>query len=188
MLHEFPNKHVLKAFVFRKNNLMIGIKDREIQMKAKSCYRLITLCNPLHKGAETINTLTRVRITTNVLEIYDPANVEKTINGSVPVAKSLEGNPMCNDHDRALNDTFTNAKVMVLWQTNDANQHLKLGSNECTLHLQLQHFWNVTSSRKARGFPHNAKEWQAKNSLEGGGLDHATTNLGSSSMSRHHGD
>ncbi|CAM6009099.1 unnamed protein product [Sphagnum balticum] len=165
--------------------VMVGQKQQQF---ADFSQQLLLSDHENLKGRETVDTLTGVRIATNVLESSDPADIEETINGRVPVARSLEGNPVCNDHDRALSDTATNAKVVVLWQAGDANQHVKLGSSECTLDLQLQHSWNVTDSRKARGFAHNAEEWQAENYLEGGGLDHATTDLGSSSMSRSHGD
>ncbi|CAK9236900.1 unnamed protein product [Sphagnum troendelagicum] len=177
------------VLVPKESDLNVGVMVGQKQQQfADFSQQLLLSDHENLKGQETVDTLTGVGIATNVLESSDPADVEETINGSVPVARSLEGNPVCNDHDRALSDTATTAKVVVLWQAGDANQHVKLGSSECILDLQLQHSWNVTASRKARGFAHNAEEWQAENSLEGGRLDHATTDLGSSSMSRPHGD
>jgi hypothetical protein len=177
------------VLVPKESDLNVGVMVGQKQQQfADFSQQLLLSDHENLKGQETVDTLTGVGIGTNVLESSDPADVEETINGSVPVARRLEGNPVCNDHDRVLSDTATNPKVVVLWQAGDANQHVKLGSSECTLDLQLQHSWNVTASRKARGFAHNAEGWQAENSLEGGGLDHATTDLGSSSVSRPHGD
>jgi hypothetical protein len=177
------------VLVPKESDLNVGVMVGEKQQQFTDFSQQLLLSDHENlKGQETVDTLTGVGIATNVLKSSDPADVEETINGSVPVARSLEGNPVCNDHDRALSDSATNAKVVVLWQAGNANQHVKLGSSECTLDLQLKHSCNVTASMKARGFAHNAEEWQAENSLEGGGLDHATTDLGSSSMSRPHGD
>jgi len=177
------------VLVPKESDLNVGVMVGKKQQQFTDFSQQLLLSDHENlKGQETVDTLTGVGIASNVLKSSDPADVEETINGSVPVARSLEGNPVCNDHDRALSDSATNVKVVVLRQAGNANQHVKLGSSECTLDLQLKHSWNVTASMKARGFAHNAEEWQAENSLEGGGLDHATTDLGSSSMSRPHGD